>query len=410
MSGRQADASIGGREPAPAVPPVLLPLLTVLVLVVMMDGRVMTAMLPEIAADVGASVSSAGLALTAYLVAYGTFQLAYGPLADRVGALRVMSAASIVFVAVIAAGALAPGLGSLVSLRLLTGAVAAAFFPLALATVGNLFPYESRQAAIGTLLAAVALGQVLGAAVGGLVTAALSWRAMFGIEAALAALLIPLLWRHRAATPPLPRVAGAPLAAHRKLLRDRRAVLLYTAVLVEGAAFFGGLGYLGALLHDHYGVSLETVGLILMLDGAALLVTSRLIGRIGPRLGENRLILVGGLLMGGAYLFVLALDTWEATIPAAVALGAGLALCHSTLQTRATELAPEARGTAISLFAFALFLGSALGTALLGRLLAGAGYDAVLLASGVPLVVLALAAPRLTALPVPSELAGSRAR
>ena len=165
------------------MPKGLLPLLVLLVFVVMMDGRVMTAMLPEIADDLDSSVSATGFALTTYLLAYGTFQLAYGPLADRVGAMRVMSVASIALALVIAAGAIAPSLATLTTFRLLTGAVAAAFFPLALATVGNLVAYESRQGAIGILLAAVALGQVLGAAVGGLVTAAISWRAMFLIDA-----------------------------------------------------------------------------------------------------------------------------------------------------------------------------------------------------------------------------------
>lgn len=391
------EQTTAGAVDSPAMPPRLLFVLTLIVFVVMMDGRVMTAMLPEIADDVGSSVSAAGVALTAYLLAYGVFQLAYGPLADRIGAMRVMSVASVVFAGVLALGAAAPSLGTLVSVRLVTGAVAAAFFPLALATVGNLVAYELRQAAIGALLAALALGQIIGSALGGVVTAAVSWRAMFLLDASLAAVLIVPLWRFRAATPAAPSAPGAPLAAHRRLLRDRRAVLLYVAVLVEGAAFFGCLGYLGALLHDEYGLRLEWVGAILLLDGLALLVASRSVGRIGPRLGENRMILVGGLLMGGAYLLALAVGTWHAVLPAAVALGAGFALCHSTLQTRATELAPQARGTAISMFAFSLFLGSAVGTAFLGWLLAGSGYDAILLASGAALVVLAVLAPRLTA-------------
>ena len=385
------------------MPAGLLPLLVLLILVVMMDGRVMTAMLAEIADDLGGTVSAAGLALTVYLLAYGVFQLAYGPLADRVGAMRVVSVASVLFALVVAASALAPTLGSLTGARLLTGAVAAAFFPLALATVGNLVAYESRQGAIGALLAAVALGQILGAAIGGLVTAAFSWRTMFVVDAVLAGALVIPLWRFRASVPPTPPVPGRhPLAAHRALLRDRQAVFLYLAVLVEGAAFFGGIGYLGALLHDGYGLGLEWVGAILVLDGVALLVTSRLVGRIAPRLGESRMIVVGGLLMGGAYLLALVFGNWQAVVPAAVALGAGFALCHSTLQTRATELAPEARGTAISLFAFSLFLGSAIGTAFLGWLLSASGYEAILLASGAALVALALTAPRLTAAPRPA--------
>jgi predicted MFS family arabinose efflux permease len=394
-------------EDPPSIPAGLLPLLTLLVFVVMMDQRVITAVLPEIADDFGTSVASVGLALTSYLIAYGTFQLGYGPLADRVGAVRVMSVACVLYAGAVALGAVAPGLGSFIGARLVTGALAAAFFPLALATIGNLVPYESRQQAIGTLMAALALGQVLGAAIGGFVTAAVSWRAMFAIDAALAALLIAPLWRYRSATPVAPRIPGAPLATHRRLLRDRRALVLYGAVLVEGGAFFGGTGYLGALLHDGYGLPLEQVGLILTLDGAALLVASRLVGRIRSRLGEGRMILTGGMLMGGAFLLASGLDTWHVIVPAVVALGAGFAICHSTLQTRATELAPEARGTAISLFAFSLFLGSAAGTALLGGLLDRSGYDAVMLASGVALVVMALLAPRLTArVPAPAAAAG----
>jgi predicted MFS family arabinose efflux permease len=102
--------------------------------------------------------------------------------------------------------------------------------------------------------------------------------------------------------------------------------------------------------------------------------------------------------MGGAYLLVLAVANWQAVVPAAVLLGAGFALCHSTLQTRATELAPEARGTAISLFAFSLFVGSAVGTAVLGQLIETRGYGALLLSCGVALALLGVAAPRLTAL------------
>ncbi len=384
------------------LPAGLLTLLTLLIFVVMADARVMTAVLPEIADDLDASVAGAGLALTAYLLAYGVFQLAYGPLADRVGAMRVMSIACIALVAALAAGAVVPGLAGLVGVRFLTGAVAAAVFPLALATVGNLVAYEHRQAAIGTLLAAVALGQVLGAAIGGIVTDLVSWRAMFAIDAALAAALVVPLWRHRGSVGGHPGAGGPPLAAHRRLLRSSRAVLLYALVTLEGAAFFGGIAYLGALLHEEYGLALAWVGLILMLDGVAIFVTSRRIGRIGRRLGENRLIAVGGLLMGGSFLVVLAVGRWEAAVPAVVAMGVGFALCHTTLQVRATELDPAARGTAISLFAFGLFAGSALGTAVLGRLLAVSGYEAVLLVSGLALLALAVLAPRLTAAPTPA--------
>ncbi len=392
-----ADDAVDAAAPAAAPPRGLIPLLTVLVFVVMMDGRVVTAVLPEIADDLDASVAGVATSLTAYLLAYGTFQLAYGPLADRVGAMRVVSAASFAFVAVVAAGAFVPGLGALVGARFLAGAVAAAFFPLALATVGNLVPYHERQAAVATLVAAVAAGQVMGSALGGFFAEGMSWRAMFVLDSFLAAGLVLPLWRVRDATPPTRRRGERPFAAHAALLRNRHALALYAAVLVEGAGFFGGLSYLSALLHDRYGLSFVEVGLILTLDGVAILVTSRLVGRARRRFGENALVCAGGLVMAAGYLGAVAVGNWQVVVPAVVALGAGFALCHTTLQTRATELSTTARGTAISLFAFALFLGSGTGTALLGVVLDRQGFDGVLLASGAALALVGLLAPRLTA-------------
>jgi MFS family permease len=56
---------------------------------------------------------------------------------------------------------------------------------------------------------------------------------------------------------------------------------------------------------------------------------------------------------------------------------------HSTLQTRATELAPGLRGTAVSIFAFSLFLGGGIGTAFFGWLQAETGYVPMILGNGV---------------------------
>ncbi len=70
-----------------------------------------------------------------------------------------------------------------------------------------------------------------------------------------------------------------------------------------------------------------------------------------------------------------------------LAMGVGFALFHSTLQTRATELLPAARGTAVAVFAFTLFVGGAFGTSAFGWLATARGYDALLLAAGVGMLV-----------------------
>jgi predicted MFS family arabinose efflux permease len=57
-------------------------------------------------------------------------------------------------------------------------------------------------------------------------------------------------------------------------------------------------------------------------------------------------------------------------------------LCHSTIQTRATEAFPEGRGTSLALFAFSLFLGSALGSVAFGIALERVGYGATFVGAG----------------------------
>ena len=48
---------------------------------------------------------------------------------------------------------------------------------------------------------------------------------------------------------------------------------------------------------------------------------------------------------------------------AVTAIGLGFYMLHNTLQTVATQMTPEARGTAVAIFSSALYLGQALGVA-----------------------------------------------
>ena len=73
---------------------------------------------------------------------------------------------------------------------------------------------------------------------------------------------------------------------------------------------------------------------------------------------------MGGVLLMCGFLLcasLIKLGTWYPVIPAALMIGFGFNSLHSTLQTKATELAPKARGTAVSLFAFFFFLGQSIG-------------------------------------------------
>ena len=99
--------------------------------------------------------------------------------------------------------------------------------------------------------------------------------------------------------------------------------------------------------------------------------------------------------MGGAYLLMAASRSTPAFAAAIAMLGFGYIALHTTLQTRATELAPEARGTAVALFAFCLFLGGALGSAAFGPIVDHGWHRLFLTFCGVSLLALGALAVRL---------------
>ena len=338
--------------------------LFVLASLVALDGRAIPVMLPAIAQTFGVRPGEAGWSVTSYTLAYGGLQLAYGPLSDRYGRLLVVRATTVLFVVGVLLSAVATSLPEFVGARLVTGAFAAAMIPTAFAYMGDTVPYARRQTVIGQFGATIAMSQVLSLTVAGIVTYAVSWRAMFAAIAALAVLPV-LLIRHGATISP--RVATESLPYWRIAVRPA-ARRVYTAVFAEGLFALGGTTYLAVIGKHRYGLNDLEVGLLLGIYGLGAGAASLSLRRLAPTLGERWLARAGGLVQLGAWLLV-PVTAMRALSPLTfAALGLGYVWLHSTLQTRATELAPEARGKAIALFALALFMGGAAGTAIFGRL------------------------------------------
>jgi predicted MFS family arabinose efflux permease len=108
--------------------------------------------------------------------------------------------------------------------------------------------------------------------------------------------------------------------------------------------------------------------------GAGGLIYSITVTRLVPTLGERGMAAVGGALMAIGFAGFALTPAWPASFLAAVALGLGFYMHHATLQTNATQMAPEARGFAIGLFAFSLYVSQAIGVALCGVVIEALGY------------------------------------
>lgn len=106
------------------------------------------------------------------------------------------------------------------------------------------------------------------------------------------------------------------------------------------------------------------------------------------RLGQTGLTKLGAGGVGLAALVVAFTPYWVLALPACLMGGFGFFMLHNTLQANAAQMAPTARGTAVSLFAASLFLGQSVGVFFAAKLIDRVGSAAVVATGG--LLVLAV--------------------
>jgi predicted MFS family arabinose efflux permease len=359
--------------------------------VVGLDGRVVAPLLPGIAAEFRVSIAAAGYLISGYLLPYGLFQLAYGPLADRFGKVRVSAYAMVAFsLGTAVCGVFASFSGVLLA-RVFTGAAAAALIPLTIAYIGDVVPYARRQAALAMLMASSGAAQAFSTSAGGLIAVVMSWRYVFPLLGALSGVVTAWLFTQMRHELRGPRRRETP--RYRDALRSPLTPLL-VLVLVEGGLFMGCFPFLSGLLAERFGTGPLWIGVVLGAGGVAQVLVARLMPLLLRRCSEAELVGFGAVAMGLAYLIsaVATRVSWVAIGSALV--GIGFSLCHSTLQTRATEAFPAGRGSALSLFAFSLFLGGGAGSLGMGALLERYGYERSFAAAGAAFLVFAYAASR----------------
>ncbi|MFA6265537.1 MAG: MFS transporter [Pseudolabrys sp.] len=326
-------------------------------------------LLPQIASDLGATVGATSMIVTLYLLAHGSVQLVVGPIGDRYGKyLCVTVAAGFATLMVIACG-LATSLPTLIAARLACGLATGWIIPLAMAFIGDVIPIERRQQVLGTFLSGQILGQMFGQAASGVLGDYFGWRNVFFILAVLLAIATAGLVFELARNP-LTRSHGAAgksgpgfVEGYRIVLRSRWARMVIFSAFVESAAMFGALTYVGAYLHSRFDVSFTLIGLFVgafAIGGLAYSLSVRVLVRW---LGQVGLTRTGGLLLCASFL-LLAFSPYYTLAPLATAgIGLGFYMLHNTLQVNATQMSPQARGTAVAVFSSALYLGQTAGVA-----------------------------------------------
>ena len=367
--------------------------------------RVTDPLLPRFASEFGISLGAASWVVTIFTLAYGFNQLFFGPLGDRFGKYRVIAWACVACSVATLLCALASGFGMLLAARLVAGAMLAAVIPLSMAWIGDVVPYGQRQHVLARFLIGQILGVSAGQLLGGLAADFLGWRVPFFLLAAgfIAVSVLLFSMQRRLPARALSVSCGEGHVLQRMLrefglvLREPWARVVTLTVFLEGAFVFGAFAFIATHVHQTHGLSLAAAGSVVMLFGFGGFLFAAGSRLFVQHLGETGLAFWGGIAMFASLLAIALLPAWWWSVPACFVAGLGFYMLHNTLQTNATQMAPERRGAAVAAFAFCFFTGQSAGLAIAGAATESIGTRGIIVGGAVGVLIVALGFARLKA-------------
>jgi YNFM family putative membrane transporter len=377
-----------------AAPPLAIVLLSVSAFAAAANMRVIDPLLVQLSASFAVTVGDASIAATAFLFANGVFVLVHGPFGDRYGKMPVVALACIGAAVCCVLGALSTSLNMLTLARFLTGVTSSAIIPLAIAWVGDNVSYERRQATLARFLTGQTLGLMTGSALGGAIGDWLGWRSVFWVLAVIYILAGAALFAVMRARPEIARrperSQGSMVGQMLRVLRRPWALTVIIVVALEGGFFWGAFTFVGADLHQRFGLGFAAIGLAVAAFGVGGFLYVMVAHHLVRLLGERGLCTWGGLGLGVAFAGMALAPSPEVEFAAIVVAGVSFYMLHNTLQTNGTQMAPEARGAGMALFALCLFIGQAIGVPIAAPIVDRWGAPPIFWAAAIFLPLLAL--------------------
>jgi len=336
----------------------------------------------QIAGTFDVTPATAALLASAFALPYAAVQPVLGALADMFSKTRLMTICLSLLVLSSVAAVVAVNFPMLMAARALAGIAAGGIFPIALALVGDRVPVETRQVAIGRLLAAAMMGNLLGASGAGALGDLFGWRAVFVANAAIGAFVFAL------AMPGFRRIDDAAPGRfdlstigpnYRAIFGNPQAKYCFGIVFVEAMTVFGLFPYVATLLAGDGEGRATIAGIVIAGFGIGAILYTVTVPSLLRYVAGHRLTLAGGLMMGLSFLITALRLPWPYEFANFLLLGFGMYFLHGYIQVIVTELAPAARGSALAVHSAAFFFGQAAGPLVYGWSFAAVGVAPTLL-------------------------------
>lgn len=348
--------------------------------------------IPQVAAGLHVSPTTAALLSTGFTLPYALIQPVLGALADMLSKSRLIIACMIVLgVATLLCG-WATNFEMLMTFRIIAGAAGGGVFPIAFAVVGDRVPVAQRQVAIGRILAAAMSGNLLGASAAGVIGDLIDWRGVFFATGAVCLIVLVV------AIPALRRMNEKPgrfdlstlMPNYRAIFGNPLAKYCFGAVFVEAIFMFGVFPYMAVMLSTEGETRASIAGLVLAGFAIGGIIYTLVVSRLLAMAGERWLMIAGGAVMAICMSVIALRAPWPVEFVNFIFLGFGFYMLHGCIQVYVTELAPTARATATSGHTAFFFLGQAIGPVVYGIGLGSVGIIPVLLFGAVILMATGL--------------------
>jgi MFS family permease len=371
LPGRRGSSTPG----APGIPPDAR-LLGIALFFAIAATNILTPLLPNVQADLGISIATAGLVVSTYGFARLLTDLPSGFILDRIGERRLAAVGVLLLAVGSVLGALAPSVEWLILARVTSGLGSGLVTTVALMALSWTAGPSNRGQVMSVFQLANNSGIAFYPLVGGAIGSLFGWRATFVVAAIGAivagAILMPLLRRIESGQKQA-AVSGRTQAMEYQLTPRRRGVAIGSIYAGVIANMINRHGFRNTLL-PLFAASVLFLGPVEIATGIAVMAIVGILvvtpgARLGDRIGRRRIVVVGLVMLGiGDLAFLGAQGYWTFLLAAAV-LGCGDFFASSQTAILAELVPPSQRSQVLAGYRFCVDVGALVGPLLLAGLM-----------------------------------------